>query len=451
MQYLVEYHFGRLSPQVNAAVEAHIRDCKICQRQGLSHAATEKREVARQLRKVRPGGKKQISGRGRGVILFLALVAILQIGVYELSRGSGSPLGSLFGGSPAKAVASPTVTATATPAPLTASLTYSPASANTAALALSPDGKTLAVASVAGSSPTVTLWNATTGKSSASLSWPGAAAPGVLAWSPDGKSLAAADGALVGVWTLPTAVPAWTLVLPAAPALRVYDVRAATIQQQPDAATAFANGSLLRWSATGSLSIVPPSGSASPPPVTAPGGQQVDLWRVDGSHLFADGHGGVLVGINSSDAAKHAALLSWSPDSHFLLWASVSRSVAVSAVSSGSTPSPSVTSVPSGASGIPAPDAPASTLAGNVAASGHGDALLWFSPDGHLLAACDRTLASSALEMYDIASGRIVSQLPGACVGLTSSSLAWETSASAFVLAAPGKPIAVYPLAQGVS
>jgi len=436
VKYLVEYHFGRLSPQLNAAVEAHIRECKICQRQGLGHAATERREVARKLRKVRPN-KQRLSGRARGIILFLLVIAILQIAVFELTRGA-------FFGSHPSAAATPTATATPTPSPLTSSLAFDAASAGTAALSLSPDGKTLATASLSGSKPVVTLWNAATGKPGTTLAWPGQSAPGVLAWSPDGKALAAADGSLIGVWVPPATTLAVMLSLPAPPALRVYDVGAGTVLQEPDLTTSFANGTLLRWSATGSLSLTTPV-AGTQPPVTDSGGQQISLWRTDGSHLFSDGKSGALVGTSSAGTDKHEALLSWSPDGHFLLWASVNRSVAVPPAQSAGTPSPSATAGTAPATGIPVPNAIVGTLAGNVA-QGHGDALVWFSPDGRLLAACDRTASATALDIYDIASGRIVSQLAGACAELTPAALAWQASPSAVILAVPGKPIAVYPL-----
>lgn len=443
VQYLIDYQFGRLPRHLNAAVEAHIRTCSICQRQGLGHAATEKREIARQFRKVRPG-KQRLSGRGRGIIIFLIVLAVLQLGVFELSRGANSPLGSLFGGHPSRA-ASPTATAIATPPVLTASRTYDPASAGAVALSLSPDGKTLATASLKNGIPVVTLWSATSGKSLATLTWPGQATPGALAWSPDGKSLAAADGSLVGMWTLPTATPAWTLNLPGAPAIRVYDTQAATIVQEPDPATTFARGAYLRWGTAGSLTAVPLA-AGTPPPVTTSGGQQVDLWRTDGSHLFTDGKGGALVGISSADASRHAALLSWSPDSHYLFWASVSRPVAASPTTPAGTPSPSATAG-TATSGVPVPNPVVAQIASDVATSGSGDALVWFSADGRLLASCDRGASSVALDVYDLPSGHIVSRLPGACNGLSAAILAWQSAPSVLIIAIPDKPVAVYPLA----
>lgn len=427
VQYFIDYQFGRLPRHLNAAVEAHIRSCSICQRQGLGHAATERREIARQFRKVRPG-KQRISGRGRGIIFLLIFLVVLQLAVFELSRGANSPLGSLFGAHPSK-TAVPKATATATPALLTSSRAYDPASTGAVALALSPDGKTLATSSLKSGSPVVTLWSAATGKSLTTLTWPGQAAPGVLAWSPDGKRLAAEDSSLVGTWTIPASTPAWTLNLPGAPAIRVYDTQAATIVQEPDPATTFASGALLRWGTAGSLTSVSPS-AGTPLPITAPGGQQIDLWRTDGSHVFTDGKGGALVGISSADAGRHEALLSWSPDGHYLFWASVSRPVAAGATTSG----------------VPVPNPLVGEIVNDVAASGNGDALVWFAPDSHLFISCDRNVTGAALDVYDLTSGRIVGQLPGACDGLSAATLTWQSATSALIIAVPGKPITVYSL-----
>lgn len=444
VQYLVEYHFGRLSPQLNTAVEAHIRECKICQRQGLNHAATEKREVARRLRRVRPS-KQRLSNRGRGVIVFLAIVAVLQIAVVEISRGS------LFSSRPAALTATPSATSSPTPAPLTAGLTYASSSSNASALALSPDGKTLATVSLNGSTPTVTLWATATGKPGATLTWTGQSTPGSLSWSPDGKSLAAADGAFVGVWVLSSATPAWTLTLPTAPALRVYDVKAGARVQQPgaaiDATTVFNSGSVLRWGAGGALDVVNPSGSMSP--VTASGQQQIGLWRAEGSHIFSDGKSGALVGATSANASKRPAILSWSPDGLFLLWATMNRQVAVPAPQQAATATASATTGTTPAGSTPVPNPIVGALATDVATSGHGDALVWFSSDGRFLAACDRTGTSTALNVYDIASNRIVGQLSGVCTQMTTASLVWQSSPSALILAVPGKPVSVYSMAAG--
>jgi hypothetical protein len=86
--HLLEYTFGRLSPRMNAAVEAHVRGCTICQRQGLSHAATEKREMDRRIRRIRPGRKGGMSRRVRALILVLVVIVLIQLVVIEGLRGA---------------------------------------------------------------------------------------------------------------------------------------------------------------------------------------------------------------------------------------------------------------------------------------------------------------------------------------------------------------------------
>jgi hypothetical protein len=70
---MVDYHFGRLSSQMNDAVERHVRSCEICQREGLVHLATQKREAVRTVR-------RGLRNRGRGVRLrLIALLAALAL------------------------------------------------------------------------------------------------------------------------------------------------------------------------------------------------------------------------------------------------------------------------------------------------------------------------------------------------------------------------------------
>lgn len=69
--HMVDYHFGRLSAQMNDAVERHVRGCEICQREGMVHLATQKREAVRTVR-------RSLRGRGRGGSLrLIALLAAL--------------------------------------------------------------------------------------------------------------------------------------------------------------------------------------------------------------------------------------------------------------------------------------------------------------------------------------------------------------------------------------
>jgi WD40 repeat protein len=430
MDLLVEYHFGRLSPEMNAAVEAHVRDCAVCQRQGLAHAPTEKRQIMRRLRRVRPA-RALVSRRGRTVLLLLIVLLIVQLVVFEIvTQGA---LFSLFSGGASRHGASAPTTAatapTATPAPaaLASSLTFDKASTGAVALAVSPDGKIAASAGPSNSGLTIQLWNIGTGKLVDTLDWPGAAVPGTLAWSADSSRLAAADGGIVAAWTVATGESLWNLQLPPPPAVRVYDVQAGGVIDRPDPAATFANGATRVFGTDGKL--IPAPATAGLPGV----GQSaaVGLWQAAGSHVFASAtKGSAAVGTSADDAAHRLSLLSWSHDGRFLLWATVSQPVAVSA---------------DAAHGGP-PNALAAHLATAVAANS-GDGLAWFSPDGRGMVVCDRTASPSSLRVYDIASERVLATLAGGCDGLTVASLAWLPGANGFALAAPGKPIVLYPLA----
>lgn len=423
VKYLVEYRFGRLPPAMNAAVEAHIRACRICQRQGLSHAATEKRDIARQMKRIRPG-KRRISRRGRNFMVLLALLALAQLAVYQLSRSQGSPLALLFGGHSRADQSS----ATATPADVLAPRsTLDAASRGTMTLAISPDGKTIAGATLHGTMPVIMLWSVSGGAAKLTLSWTGTVTPGSLAWSPDGKKLAATDGKTIGVWTLPATTPDWTAQAPTAPALRSYDAQSGTLAQSPSVSSAFANGTFLLWGSDGHLTSAP-AGAAGPSGVVAPGAPLIGLWQSTGTHLYSDGHGRALVGVSASDESRHVAALSWSPDSQYVLWGVVSQHVAVSSADSG----------------LPAPNPVVAAVAQSVAHSSGSDALIWFSPDGRNQAQCNRTTSGQALQVYDIASGTETAELPGVCDGLSTSSLTWLGSGSAFALVATGQPIAIY-------
>ncbi len=441
--HLLEYQFGRLDSRMNAAVEDHIRQCRICQKQGLSHASTEKRAIERRVRRLRPKPlRRLISRRGRNTLLVLSFIAIVQVAVISLVGGSPAALAGIFSfGHPLPV--SGAVTPTPTMVRLTPTSTLNPDSATSTAAAVSPDGKTIATAELKGSGYAIVMWNSSTGTSSATLAWPGSAKPVSLAWSPDGTMLSGADAGTIAAWNVGTRAQLWNLILPSAPALRVYDVQAGDVTQRPDPEAAFADGALLKWGSGGQLQAASLS-AAGPTGVPSPGGPVVGLWRSAGSHIFADGKGGSRVGISPVDAAANFALLDWSPDGRYLLWASNSQPIAVPASTNIATPGPTATS--STSHGVPVPDAVVGNLSASVAASGHGDALVWFAPDGKEVAVCDRSAAAGALRVYATSTGRVLAELANVCAQMQLASLSWMPGQPAFVLVTAGKPVAIYRL-----
>ena len=426
IEQLVEYEFGRLSPVMNAAVEAHVRSCPICQRQGLNHAATEKRHIERSIRHMKPA-RRRLSKRGRYLILILMFVIIAQVAVVEISRG-----GLLGNNNPASPGVTPSPSqATATPQSLTPSATLTQSSAG-GAVALAPDGKSVAGIVTQGGVSSVGVWNAKTGSLTATFAWPGSSAPGEFSWSPDGSLLAAADGSSIGVWTVKTQAQLWMDTLPGYGNIRIYDSQSGSAVQRPDA-TVFANGGLINWGTGGaSPSVV----ASATPVVTGPTSAEVGLWDSAGTHLFIGANGAVFVGYASSDAAAHHALLTWSPDGRLLLWAATSEPVSL--------PSSS-TATPGGASGVTSPDPLITAEVGKLAQSGKGDALEWFSPDGKLLAQCDRSTSSTVdLNIWNRATGQPVFVVSGGCAKVTQASLGWSAIGDTFALDLPNKPIAVY-------
>ena len=88
VELLVNYHLGRLGPEVNRAIEAHVAQCPICQAQGLVHTGTEKRAVQRRIRRVKPTHRNRISRRGRLVLVLLLMIILIQIALYVMLRAN---------------------------------------------------------------------------------------------------------------------------------------------------------------------------------------------------------------------------------------------------------------------------------------------------------------------------------------------------------------------------
>ncbi len=420
---LVEYHFGRLSPKMNAAVEAHVKTCRICQRQGLEHAATERREVLR----VRVKPTQQFVSRKTRVIFVLLLLAIgFQLAIFGLLRSDSPLVAFLHQKSPE---ATPTSLASPTPTVATIrKLSAFDSSTTTAAMALSPNGKSLAGGPISGTANTVVLWDTATGKQIATLPWTGTAAPGSLAWSPDGKRLAAVDGSTIGAWDVASHTLLWTFILPTDQAVRVYDASTGSLFSRPDAGAAFAQNTALQWTDNGQLQSVPASALGATG-VAASGGADVSLWQAVGFHLFA-ANGGVSVGFSQSDRDQHRALLTWSPDGHYVLWTNIARAVASSNAASGLTP----------------PNPIITAIVGELSANGQGDAFAWSNADGSQVATCIRAEPDAPLNVYDVASGRVVASLPGVCDHLSNASLIWSSDGAMLFLAASGAPVTPYAL-----
>jgi len=136
------------------------------------------------------------------------------------------------------------------------------------------------------------------------------------------------------------------------------------------------------------------------------------------------------VGTSPADLTRHAALLAWSPDGHYLFWANIARPVALSAAAAGLTP----------------PHPVVASLAASVAATSHADALVWFAADGTRLADCARTQPKAALRIHDAATGAVVATVPGVCDRIAAALLAWSPDGTALLLAAQGSPLTVYSL-----
>lgn len=448
-EHLLDYHFSRLSPELNAAIERHVRSCETCQREGLFHLATQKREAVRLSRRRRgPSTRRARLARFMELAFTLCLLALLAL--VGTARGIHLPWSSRQVATP-----SPTRLPTATPVPtpltLSAALTFAAASTSSVALALSPDGKSVALAAtLAGGTPVVSTWDAKSGVQQHVMSYYESVAPGVLAWSPDGTRLAAANGSVVMAWNVASGLRLWTITLPQSTALRVYDVQSAVVVQRPDPAVIFAQGAFAQWGPNGQIASAP-ANAAGQTGTAMPNGPIVGFWQVSGSHIFPASGGQTDVGISSADVASHVALLSWSPDNRYLLWGTVARPVALGgtqAVTGSPGAAASATVVPAPAPGAsPPPNALALAVAGHVAASHTGDALLWFAPNGMWVAYCDRTVPAAPLNVAVSDQSRAVEEIPGACAGLTAAALTWRSDSTGFLLATAAHPVMSYILA----
>ncbi len=455
---LVDYHFGRLPREVNVAIETHIDLCAQCQREGLGHAQTEQRRAQRELKRVR-GGKSLFSRRGRLIILILGVLALGQITALALTQGSGVALARLFGGGGHAGAAS----AVATAAPLLrAQTTFSPQAMTTAALALSPDGRTLAAGQIiganqAGTHATLTFWDTTTDRMMKSVAWPNGSPPQTLAWSPDGQTLAAVDGQTLFVWSVAQNTLLWQDPLPSGQAMLVYSAPGGAILAQPDPTALFAPSAFAQWGANGALAPAP-SGAAGAPDVAPLDGPLVSPWHTGSVHLFATvatgtaGKVGVLVGDDLAHATGQGDILSWSPDAQYLVWGRLALPVAVAPASG----APTTTAT----SGLTPPDPAAVLVAKRLLESAQAqtprlgvqapDASLWFSPSASALAVCQRSGqqagAPTTLVVFSTATGNALAQQTGGCGSQSGAALAWTPSGQAMYYISQTAAITLYRL-----
>lgn len=437
VQYLVEFHFGRLPRELNDAVAAHVRACARCQREGLRHAATEQHVTARRLGQVRASRPRHGRARWRIMLLVAALIAALVIAGVGQSRGwLAEPHGHVSGtrgGVPA------TTAAETGPAHLQPIRVIAGGSDEVSAVALSPSGAMLAIAYAADGTPAVVVRTTSTSTVVQQLSWPGGALPGALTWSPDGTQVAGTNGSRVVIWSIKQAGPSVVATVPGGAHLRV--LRAAdgsVVTQSAVDDAAFAGGAVLQWGADGSVTSVSPA-AAGPSGVLVVDGPLVGLWRVAGTDLYPTSDQHVSAGTGPDSATAPGYLLTWSPDGRFLLEGQADVPVALAQAHTAST-----------SGSMPPPDAVIASLAQSLAQAGYGDVLVWFAPDGQLVATCQRSAADVPLRIIAVATGAVVSQVPHACAGMALGALSWSWQSTSLALAVPMRPVTIYRVAAAV-
>ena len=423
----VDYHFGRLSPEMNIAIERHVKSCARCKREGLTNAANERKLAGRRLRGVR-GGKPLIGRRGRNWIMLLLLILVMQVVIFQIANGQATSLVSLLSHSNNAQVGAPS----SSPVTLTPSNVLPLNTGNASAIALAPNDTSLAVAGGDGQ-PNVAIWDITTDKPLKTLKWSDATPPTSIAWTADGAQLAAADGAQITIWNAASGAVVWQFTVPAAPAMRVYDVTQQVIIGRPDPATAFASGPLA-WGADGSL-IAAPAGALGDVGATTPQAPIVALWASAGTHIFAGSDGTAMVGSSPSDVSHGMTLFNWSPDGRYLLWGALAQPIAIGAH-------------PSAKASVP-PDSVIASLASTVAGAGaKGSVLVWIAPVGKLVAVCDQTSAAAQLQIVSISTGAVKYTAPGSCASMMAHSMAWASTGKTFYVVPAKGPVAIFTLSS---
>lgn len=422
---LLGYLYGRLSAADDARIAAHTRACAQCRAEGLHHLATERMHAMQQRAKPRRNSASPLTIALS--VLLAALVGLAGLLLYGGVRNGA--LHALISPATTGAQAGTTLASTSptpTAAPVALKAADSVGDKDIVALAASPDGKTLAIATNPNGANTggVVLFQA--GKQIARLlGFEGFQAPGTLAWSPDGKFLAASGNLTLFIWNVATGV-ATTVRLPASPGTDSYIF---DWQNQRSAgsvpATIFAATGFAQWGTGGAVTAAP-VGAAGASNVPALGSPIIALWSgQSGTRIFRDSTNTTLIGVSDADHSAHAAMLRWSPDDRYLLWGYPRLPVSAILLSAASGPTP-------GATAVGAPDTAFGALVARLgqATDPNATAIIWPAPDGQTLAIFAALATPATIAIQNAQSAVLVNTLPDvtAPAAIPLNALGWESA-----------------------
>ena len=397
--WLLDYYYHRLGEAREAALEAHARTCAACSAEDLKHLVTERMQAMRQPSRIRHPLTTPLA---ISLCTLLALSVVFAALLVFVAQHDGR-LGALFGrgqSSNSGAVATPTLSPTATPLPTPIALKAisTIGTVNTVTLAASPDGTAVAAAA---NGKGVEIYK--NGKAEQHLSgFDGFNAPGSLVWSPDGTALAASGALTLYVWKLSSG-EAFTVPLKANPGtdLYVFDWAGHKVVGSYTATALFGASGLAQWGEKGQVAPAP-LGSASGANIPDSHSPIFALWGgQQGVRLFRDPAANALdIGMNDADIAAHAALLRWSPDGRFLLWGYPRLAIALTATVNGSLTSTPTTNV---TAGVAAPNQGFAVFVTRLSMAPDPAAVitLWPSPDGQRMIVMDGSVAPAQLSIID--------------------------------------------------
>lgn len=412
---LFSYHYGRLSPEQNAAVEGHVRSCALCREGGLSHIVTERMHAMQQ----RAKSHRRVP---RPFVFILSIALALLVGIAGFALYTGARDGAL-GQSARRNVphnvllTTPSAPASPTPLPATLKAGTAVGPRGAVSLAWSPDGNRLAVganpAAFGGVDPGGVAIYATGAPTLRLAGFEGREAPGALLWSPDGKRIAAAGRASIIVWDAMTGSRLSTLLVPADPGntLSIFTVVSGTVSGTVPASIFAATG-FAQWGANGKITAAPTPAGASIPAATGP---VIALWgSQEGTRIFRDASDTTLIGTSDDDRNAHAAFMRWSPDGRYLLWGYPRLPISSTVVANGGTTTPPTADATTTVAAISAPDVTFAALVNRVGqATATGAAIIvWPSGDGARLALYDTTTATPVVTIVAVATDATIGTFP---------------------------------------